>query len=163
MVRRTGVPIGLVPCAHGGTSMDQWSPALKDQGGASLYGGMVRRFQAVGGRVTGVLWYQGESDANPKAAPLFEQKFVDLIKAIRADFNQPDLPFYYVQIGRYVNATNLDEWHAVQDAQRRVESMLPNIAMTHCADCELDDGIHVGTDSQPLLGRRLANLSPRAS
>ena len=33
MVRRTGVPVGLVPCAHGGTSMDQWSPELKDKGG----------------------------------------------------------------------------------------------------------------------------------
>lgn len=31
MVKRTGRPVGLVASAHGGTSMDQWNPALKDQ------------------------------------------------------------------------------------------------------------------------------------
>ncbi len=93
MVRRTGVPIGLIPCAHGGTSMDQWSPALKDKGGDSLYGGMVRRFQAAGGRVKGVLWYQGESDAGAQAAPLFEEKFVRLIEAVRPISASPACPF----------------------------------------------------------------------
>lgn len=159
MVRRTGVPIGLVPCAHGGTSMDQWSPSLKGEGGASLYGGMLRRFKEAGGRVAGVLWYQGESDASPKAAPLFEQKFTDLIKAIRADFNQPSLPFYYVQIGRHVNAANIDEWHAVQDLQRKVETALPNLGMTTAIDLDMDDGIHVGTDSFLVLAARMANLA----
>lgn len=159
MAKRTGVPIGLVPCAHGGTSMDQWSPALKDQGGASLYGGMIRRVKAVGGRVAGVLWYQGESDASVKAAPLFKQKFIDLINATRTDTGQANLPFYYIQIGRYINLSNPEPWNAVQQAQLEVETMLPNVGMTTCLDCELDDGIHVGTDSFRLLAARMANLA----
>lgn len=159
MVKRTGVPIGLVPCAHGGTSMDQWSPALKDQGGASLYGGMIRRVKAVGGRVAGVLWYQGESDASVKAAPLFKQKFIDLINATRADTGQANLPFLYVQIGRYINLSNPEPWNAVQQAQLEVETVLPNLGMTTCLDCDLDDGIHVGTDSFRLLAARMANLA----
>ena len=159
MLRRTGVPVGLLPCAHGGTSMDQWDPALKDQGGDSLYGGMLRRFKLAGGKVKGVLWYQGESDANPKAAPLFEAKFKALIQAIRADFGQPELPFLYVQIGRHVDQQNVAPWHAVQDAQLRVESALLNLGMVTCVDCELDDGIHVGTDQFARLAVRLANLA----
>jgi sialate O-acetylesterase len=159
MVRRTGVPIGLIPSAHGGTSMDQWSPSIKDQGGASLYGGMLRRFRATGGRIAGVLWYQGESDANPKLAPVFAAKFQSLIESIRVDFQQPDLPFYYVQIGRHVNNDNIDEWHVVQDAQRRVEGLFRNVGMTTAIDLELDDGIHVGTDAFPALAVRLANLA----
>jgi sialate O-acetylesterase len=159
MVRRTGVPIGLVPCAHGGTSMDQWSPALKERGGDSLYGGMLRRFQAVGGKVKGVLWYQGESDANPKAAPLFAEKFKALIAASRSDFGQPELPWYHVQIGRHVNTGNIVEWNAVQEAQRRIEEQAPGVGMTTCADCELDDGIHVSTGDYRELGLRLANLA----
>ena len=159
MVRRTGVPIGLVPCAHGGTSMDQWSPSLKDQGGASLYGGMIRRINAVGGKVTGVIWYQGESDASPAAAPLFEQKFIDLIKAIRADTGLSVLPFLYVQIGRHVTSADPDVWHTVQVAQGKVEPTIPNIWMTTAIDLELDDGIHVGTDSFPTLAARLAILA----
>ncbi|MCL4841589.1 MAG: hypothetical protein KJZ79_07110 [Bryobacteraceae bacterium] len=159
MVRRTGVPVGLIPSAHGGTSMDQWSPSLKEQGGASLYGGMLRRFRATGGRIAGVLWYQGESDANPKASPVFAAKFQSLIEAIRVDFQQPDLPFYYVQIGRHVNDANIAEWHVVQDAQRRVETLFRNVGMTTAIDLELDDGIHVGTDAFPALAARLANLA----
>src|SRR5207248_2230420 len=38
MFKRTGIPVGLIPCAHGGTSMEQWSPSLKDREGDSLYG-----------------------------------------------------------------------------------------------------------------------------
>jgi sialate O-acetylesterase len=153
MVRRTGVPIGLVPCAHGGTSMDQWSPSLKDKGGDSLYGQMIRRHQRVGGRVRGVLWYQGESDANPNAAPLFEEKFKQFVAAVRTDFGQPDL------IGRHISSQNVAEWNLVQDAQRRLEAAIPNAGMVTCVDCNLDDGIHVGTDDHRLLGKRLANLA----
>jgi sialate O-acetylesterase len=159
MVRRTGVPVGLIPCAHGGTSMDQWSPDLKDKGGESLYGAMLRRIQLAGGRIRGVLWYQGESDANDKAAPLFEEKFRRFIQQLRQDAGLRDLPFYYVQIGRHVAAAPAAPWDMVQDAQVRVESQLPNVWMTTCVDCELDDAIHVGTDDLRLLGRRVANLA----
>ncbi len=163
MVRRTGVPVGLIPCAHGGTSMDQWSPDLRDRGGDSLYGAMLRRIRLAGGRIRGVLWYQGESDANEKAAPLFEEKFRRFIQALRQDTGQRDLPFYYVQIGRHVANAPAAPWDMVQDAQLRVESQLPNVWMTTCVDCELDDPIHVGTDDMRLLGMRLANLAEEPS
>jgi hypothetical protein len=78
-------------------------PDLKDKQGDSLYGATLRRVIAAGGRVKGMLWYQGESDANPKAAPEYSAKMEKLIAAFRQDFAQPDLPFYYVQIGRHVN------------------------------------------------------------
>jgi sialate O-acetylesterase len=159
MVRRTGVPIGLLPCAHGGTSMDQWSPELKDKGGDSLYGAMIRRFKLAGGHVAGLLWYQGESDAGPEAQPQFAQKFKDLIAAVRADFGQPDLPFYYVQIGRHVTSAGAVEWNQVQQDQLTVEGQLPHVGMVTCADCNLDDGIHVSTKDHVVLGRRLANLA----
>ncbi len=101
MVEFTGVPIGLVPTGHGGTSMDQWSPDLKDQGGNSLYGSMSKALQAVGGKVAGALWYQGESDANGDAQPVYKAKFARLIESIRTDVGNPNLPFYWVQIGPF--------------------------------------------------------------
>ena len=160
MLARTGVPIALLPCAHGGTSMDQWSPTMKDQGGESLYGAMLRRVNAVGGRVKGVLWYQGESDANPKAMPDFQQKFERFVAAVRQDLGQPDLPFYYVQIGRHVNNSNIAEWNAVQDAQRKAELNLPKpAAMVTAVDLSLDDGIHVGTQDLKRVGARLAKIA----
>jgi sialate O-acetylesterase len=158
MAARTNVPVGLIPCAHEGTTMDQWSPALKDREGESLYGSMYRRVQAAGGRVKGVLWYQGESDANPKAAPAFGPKFEAFVKAVRADFNQPDLPFYYVQIGRHIDKNNVPEWNAVQVAQLRAETEIPHSGMVAAVDLQMDDSIHVGTEDLKRLSRRLADL-----
>jgi sialate O-acetylesterase len=155
---RTGIPIGLIPCAHGGTSMDQWSPELKDKQGDSLYGATLRRVIAAGGRVKGLLWYQGESDASPKAAPEYSAKMEKLIAAFRQDFAQPDLPFYYVQIGRHVNYTNADEWNLVQESERKLESRIPRVGMAPAADLTLDDGIHVSTPDLKRLGRRLADM-----
>jgi sialate O-acetylesterase len=162
MVRATGVPIGLVACAHGGTSMEQWSPDKKGEGGKSLYGSMMRRFKLAGGKVKGVLWYQGESDAmNPDAAKVYSKKFADFIAAVRSDFNQSDLPFYFVQIGRFVHAGNPRDWNAVQDAERALAERVPNTAVVATVDLELDDGIHVGTQGLKRVGNRLANLALR--
>ena len=162
MVRRTGVPIGLLPCAHGGTSMDQWSPGLKERGGDSLYGATIRRVNLAGGKVTGILWYQGESDATPKAAPEFLGKFERMVAAFRADFGQPDLPFYSVQIGRHVNYTNQNEWNSVQNDQIKSETTIPHSAMAVSVDSVLDDAIHVSTQDQKKIGRRLADLASHA-
>jgi hypothetical protein len=69
MLKRSGgVPQGLICTAHGGTSMQQWSPDRKHLGGASLYASMLTSIKATGQPVAGILWYQGESDANPKDA-----------------------------------------------------------------------------------------------
>ena len=158
MLRKNGVPIGLIPCAHGGTSMAQWDPALRDRGSDSLYGSMIRRVGAVGGKVTGVLWYQGESDANPKAAPVFAQKFSELIAAIRADFGQPDLPFYYAQLGRHISTQNTVEWNQIQEAQRLAELSIPHTGMISTIDTSLDDGIHVSAQDHKRLGKQFAIL-----
>ena len=161
MVKRTGVPVGLVPCAHGGTSMAQWDPALRANAGKSLYGAMVRRFQAVGGKVAGVLWYQGESDANAQAAPVFQDKFEKFVAAVRADFALPEMPFYYVQLGRHINNTNVSYWNQVQEIQRVTEGTIPNSGMIAAIDTQLDDGIHVSTADQKRLGRRFALLATK--
>ena len=162
LVEATGVPIGLIPAAHGGTSMQQWSPALRDRGGKSLYGATYKRFQEVGGKVAGILWYQGESDANPSEAPPYEERMIALINAFRSDFSQPDLPFYYVQIGGWVNDPTpgiVNGWNHVREVQRRLPDRLPNIEMVSAIDLGLDDGIHIDTAGLKILGKRLAAVT----
>lgn len=161
LVQATRVPIGLVACAHGGTSMAQWDPAKKDDGGKSLYGSMIRQIGLAGGKVKGILWYQGESDANPTAAEVYPKKFADFIAAVRDDLKQPDLPFYYVQIGRVVRAGDPKAWNALQDAQRRLIERVPNTAVVSVIDLELDDGIHVATQGLKRAGQRLARIAQR--
>jgi sialate O-acetylesterase len=159
MLARTHVPIGLIPCAHGGTSMDQWSPGFKDKGGDSLYGAMLRRIAAAGGKVAGILWYQGESDANPTDAPAFQAKFVSFVAALRQDLALPDLPFYYVQIGRHIDGKNIADWNAIQVAQWKAEALIPRSGLVASLDLSLDDGIHISTPDLQRLGQRFALLA----
>ncbi len=159
LYRRTGVPIGLIPCAHGGTSMEQWSPGHKDRGSDSLYGAAMRRISAAGGKVKGVLWYQGEADANDRDVEAFPAKFQDLGIAFRRATGQNDLPLYYVQIGRHVNGSNVGPWNKIQEFQRQAETKLTHAGMVAAVDLSLDDQIHVGTQDLKRLGRRMAMLA----
>lgn len=157
--KKTGVPVGLLPCAHGGTSMAQWSPELKDKGGDSLYGASIRRAEVVGGKIKGILWYQGESDASAAPQKVFAEKFTQLVAAFRKDLNAPDLAFHYVQIGRHVNAQNLVAWNAVQEDQRVAEKALGNSVMFSAVDADLDDGIHVSTPDLMRIGRGMGAVA----
>ena len=160
----TGVPIGLIPSAHGGTSLEQWNPRLRDQGGRSLYGATLQRFQHVGGKVAGILWYQGESEANPELVARYPERMTALVDAFRADFGQSNLPFYYVQIGRVINAESLgwvwnaDGWNGIREKQRVWGMSSPNTEMVASIDLELDDLIHIGTQGLKRLGKRLARV-----
>lgn len=161
LAQATGVPVGLIPCAHGGTSMAQWNPAKKHEAGDSLYGSMIRQVGLAGGKVKGVLWYQGESDANLEAVQVFRQTFVDFIGAVRSDLGQSDLPFYYVQIGRFIREGDPAPWNTVQNDQLKVAEAVPNTAVISVIDLELDDLIHVGTQGLKRVGRRLAKVALR--
>jgi sialate O-acetylesterase len=139
--------------------MSQWNPELRDKEGASLYGSMYRRVQAAGGKVAGILWYQGESDANPKAVDAFRSRFESFIASVRRDLARPDLPFYYVQLGRHINLSNQAEWNKVQEVQRRIEAVVPHTGVVPAVDLPLDDGIHISASGLQLLGVRLAALA----
>jgi len=161
LVSRTGIPIGLIASAHGGTSMAQWDPAGRDRGGETLYGSMHRQVQAAGGKVKGVLWYQGESDANPKDAPLYAERMGALVKAFRDDFRAPDLPFLMVQLGRFATESARGDWNTIQELQRLVPDSVKGVSVVPAVDLPLDDPIHIGTTGLERLGKRLARVAHR--
>jgi sialate O-acetylesterase len=145
--------------------MAQWSPEKRDEGGASLYGALLARVKSVGGRIAGILWYQGESDANPDDAANYHRNMLELVQELRQDIGQFDLPFYYVQIGRVV-MENVEEpawdpkgWNLLREAQRTLLGKLPHSAMVSAIDLELDDLIHIGTNGLKRLGQRLADVA----
>lgn len=162
MVARTKVPQGLVMCAHGGTSMAQWSPDLKGEGGGSLYGAMLRRFRLLGQPVSGILWYQGESDANEAAAAVYTQRMQELVAATREDFGQPALPWVVVQIGR-VLGMNMPSgpWNSIQEQQRRLPETIAHLDVVPTVDLELDDSIHISGRAYETLAARMARVVDR--
>ena len=157
MLQRTGVPQGILACAHGGTSMSQWDPVLLEQGGKSLYGASIRRLRKNGGKVRGVIWYQGESDCHPAAAAVYTDRMKTLVKSFRRDAKDAKLPFVAVQLGRLIN-TGFDRasWNSVQDQQRLLLNEIANYSFTPVVDLQLDDTIHIGGRGMAVLGARLA-------
>jgi len=160
MYNKSKVPQGLIACAHGGTSMAQWSPDLVDQGGASLYGAMMRRFEKLGQPIAGILWYQGESDANEDAASLYTKKMKELVEATRKDMHSPTLPWMIVQIGCHI-APGGQYWNSIQEQQRLFPKSIKNFEVVPAIDLALADGIHISGKGHAILGKRLARLADR--
>ena len=167
MVRRTGgIPQGLICAAHGGTSMSQWDPALKRLRGRSLYGSLLRAVVATGQPVAGILWYQGESDADAKNAPLYGKRMRRLVSSLRRDLCQPRLPFLLAQLGRVFGSGFDTDWQArpwnlIQEQQRRLKERIPFLECVATVDLPLDDQIHLGSDAHARLGVRFARAADR--
>ena len=159
MVRRTNVPVGLIPTAVGGTSLWQWDPALKTKGRESLYGNMLAQFEASGGKARGMLWYQGEADARPGRVEQYLDRFREFVAAIRADLRRPDLPIYTAQLSRYVITPSVRTdatWSAMREAQRQAARTIENVGVLSGIDLGLVDLIHVDTEGLKTLGVRFA-------
>ena len=161
MQRRTGVPQGLVPCALGGTTMEQWSPELREKGGASFYGAMMRRFEKLGQPVAGMLWYQGESDSTSEQnAAHYTERMKALVAALRRDTGQPRLPWLMAQLGRHVDKFSFP-WNNLQEQQRLLPEVIATLATVPTVDLEIDDPIHICSRGQAVLGRRFARAAER--
>ena len=156
MRQLVGVPQGIIACGHGGTSMTQWDPVRKNEGGKSLYGALVRRLKKNGGCAAGMIWYQGCSDANPNDAKLYMQRMKKLVSSLRRDCGDKSLPVVIVQIARVVNWGNTASWNSIQEQQRLLPKTISNLATVPAIDLPLDDGIHISGAGQYVLGKRLA-------
>lgn len=154
------VPIGLIPCALGGTTMSQWDPGLKDKGGHSLYGAMMDRIDKVGGKIKGILWWQGESDIG--MADQYEHRMRNFVSAVRKDTDAPNLPFYLVQLSNR-GLSGLDDrdslgWNTIQDIQRRISEDIPHSGVVSSIDASVTSA-HLTAESYHRVGRRLAKLA----
>ncbi|MBL8218908.1 MAG: sialate O-acetylesterase [Bryobacterales bacterium] len=162
MVERSGVPIGLIPCAKGGTNLTQWDPAKKGLGRGSLYGALMERVAAAGGRVAGILWYQGEADSRDTRASLYAERFRQLVASLRADLHAPGLLFYYAQLARFAGEElaghTVESEEIVREAQRKSEAEIANTRMVATIDLELGDHIHLDAAGQRRMGKRFAAI-----
>lgn len=98
--------------------------------------------------VRGVLWYQGESNA--ENTELHERLFSLLQQSWRAFFNNSELPFYFVQLSSIATRPS---WPHFRDSQRRLSERLPHTWMAVCSD--LGDSLDVHPTEKREVARRL--------
>lgn len=161
MRRLSGKSIGLVQCAKGGSSMEMWRTG---GGRETLYGSCIARAKEASrhGRIAGILWYQGESDAfSEKAAQDWNANFVKLAEKFRQDLAAPKVPIVYAQLGQLSKERRALAPFAYWDAVKKVQAnvSIPNSAMIPADKFELSsDGIHLSTKGFLMIGRKFADV-----
>ncbi len=140
--------VGLIPCAVGGTSLDQWKP------GGKLYRDAVARTRTAlkNGTLAGILWHQGEADSAHEKVATYPDRFASMIGQLRKDLNAEGVPVIVGELGRF------------RAASAEFNAALPGIArhVPHCAYVTAEglsdrgDHLHFDSASQRILGRRYA-------
>ena len=153
--------IGMIPCAKGGSSLAEWQPSRHE---TTLYGSCLKRIAAVRpvGRVAGLLFFQGETDALTSPTPASSRadmewgtRFEVLVRRWRSDVGRPNLPVVFAQIGSLgADSSRFSNWTAVQRSQARVQ--LPLVRMIRTKGLSLRDAVHYTSTGYRAIGKRFA-------
>lgn len=120
-----------------------------------LYNAMLHPLRVL--PVKGVLWYQG--CANVGRAEQYDPLFKSLINNWRETFDNPDMPFYFVQLAGWLAQKNVQpdsEWALLRNSQAKALA-LPHTGMAVAIDLGNPADIHP-SDKQE-VARRLSLLA----
>lgn len=154
--KKYNVDVGLIPCADGGTKLEQWKE------GSLLYDHAV--FQAKLAQrtstIAGVLWHQGEGDCSQKERYLtYKERFEKMMSSLRRDLNLYDVPFILGGLGDYlVNRTENEELKNYVYINEALEHIAKDNLMTGFASAKgltsKSDNLHFNTASLYEFGLR---------
>lgn len=99
--------------------------------------------------VKGVVWYQGESNA--QNVEIHTKLFHLLVNSWRTYWNQQDLPFYYVQL----SSLSRPSWPRFRDSQRMLMGEITHSGMAVSSD--IGDSLNVHPKYKKVVGERLAH------
>jgi hypothetical protein len=159
------VVIGLIPTACGGSPIDVWKPGgYWKQTNSYPYDDAINRMKAAMqiGTLKGVLWHQGESDANEKLAYSYQAKLITLIEQFRSDSGIPNLPFIAGELYEFNSLKNhqKDYKKIINKELHTINLILDNYEVA-CVKSPKDigDKTHFDTKSQIKIGKQYAKAS----
>lgn len=164
------VPVGIIVSAWGGTPIQSWMPAsalevidllpfskpdtITSRSPAALYNGMLAPYEFL--NLSGFLWYQGES--NHREPDLYRELQPLMITHLRQAFDQPDLPFFFVQIAPwFYDPTDPPYAPYFREVQFEVSELIPSSGIAISMDAGSDKTIHPPNKS--ILADRLVRLA----
>ena len=120
--RDHGVEVGLIPCADGGTRIDQWLE------GTLLFDHAVMQVRLAERTSTlaGVLWHQGEGDSNPALWQSYGGKLETFYSALSRALRLEDVPFLAGGLGDF-----LKDFPSLRDHFRDIDRQIRLFAGAH--------------------------------
>ncbi len=158
LYQQTGVPIGIIQAAEGGTIAAAWLPEedvskvnpihqteddLQRMIPSRMYNGMVHPLRKY--TVRGVLWYQGESDLGNDT---YDNTLEVLINAWRREFDNEKMTFTIVQLPRWGS----NNWFELRELQKKAATSIPYCTYSVNLDCGEFLDIHP-QDKEPVAVR----------
>jgi hypothetical protein len=151
--------IGLIPCAVGGSGIDDWQPGVKhEQTGIYAYDEMLARVAEAQkrGTIKGIIWHQGESDSSPEKKGYYLARLEDFFIRLRKDTHTENVPVVVGTLGDFYLAKQPDaafinvmiEGYAQSN---KLVYLASATGLTHKGD-----ETHFDTPSARELGRRYA-------
>jgi hypothetical protein len=147
--------IGLIPCADGGTSLDDWAV-----GGALFESAVLQAKLALKtSKLTGILWHQGENDSFGGLSALYHDKLSIIVDAFRSQLDAPDIPFIAGGLGDFLSGGRygkyFTEYNEVNYALLNFAETKPNCYFVTANGLTANgDGLHFDAVSQRKFGIR---------
>lgn len=153
--------IRLVKYAVPGTALyNDWSP--KDKG--DQYVGFMETVKTaladldaseINYEVAGMLWLQGESDANENKAEDYEKNLTKFIAHMRTKFKAPEMPFIIARVRAYYGGET-GQARIVRDAQVKIAGAVKNVGWFDTDDCSMANEGHYNGAGLIEIGKRFA-------
>ncbi|MGO4292091.1 sialate O-acetylesterase [Chitinophaga sp. RAB17] len=147
--------IGLIPCADGGTSLDDWAVGGALFEHAVLQAKLAQRIS----NLDGILWHQGENDCSPDRASRYGEKFSIIIEAFRRELSTPDIPLIIGGLGDFLTSGLFGQYFSsyplINQALQAFAGSTPHCYFVTATDLTANpDGVHFNALSQRLFGVR---------
>lgn len=147
--------IGLIPCAEGGSSIDEWE--VED----TLFRHAVSeaKYAMEKSQLMAVLWHQGESDSQGGKYRDYYQKLDRIINKLRQALDAPQIPFILGGLGDYLGKSafglSCTEYELInQELYRYAQNNEQCYFVTGEKLYPNPDGIHINAESQRRFGIR---------
>ncbi len=147
--------IGLIPCAEGGSSLDDWHP----QGTLFQHALSEARFALESSQICGILWHQGESDSHNSLHETYYEKLSLIIETLRKELNLQHVPLMIGELGDFLGKTGFgkysSEFQEINKQLRRFAHEQQNCYFVSAEGLTPNpDGIHLNAVSQRKFGFR---------
>lgn len=150
-----GEQIGLIPCAEGGSSLDDWAVDKNLFKNAVIQAG----FAMQDSELIGILWHQGESDGYGGGYQTYYKKLQVIIESLRKELNAFEVPLIIGGLGDFLGKNgfglNCTEYELVNEQLLKFAREQENSCFVTAEGLTPNpDGIHMDAVSQRRFGVR---------